>query len=280
MNSDYNDNEGWPDYIDPDKATSEWFRASANGSSYYDWDNFRDHVLSNRERFRHLERPSGKPHRGPFSRGYDNDYESEKNYQPQSRLSIPFDERGYRDLSNSLNRIKDPSSNLEDDPESPKTREYVLRMLENHNIEHVYLKLVELQMYQTANWISYNFFNKGNIGESKKNKKRVLKNNNKMKKVIRLTENDLIRVIERIVKEDLGGMDDSHPIYGKMNLKKDLDIKSDSKNPIKKTRKSPLDIEDDFDFEDHFEESELEEMKRKVRVMEDKLRRRKQMRRK
>lgn len=41
-------------------------------------------------------------------------------------------------------------------------------------------------------------------------------------KTIKLTESQLIEIIEKVlseteVKEDLGGMDDSHPIYGEMN---------------------------------------------------------------
>lgn len=170
MSNNYKDNEGWPDYIDPHKAWLEWNDASLRGQSYYDWDYFKDQVLSNREKFRHLEKSSGRSHRGPFSYGNDeveNDY-NRKNYKPKSSLSIPFDNREFRDLNDSLNRIEDPDTNLKDDPESPKTREYVLRMIKNHDLEHVYLKLVELHLYQTANWISYNFFNKKNIDESKK----------------------------------------------------------------------------------------------------------------
>ena len=97
-------------------------------------------------------------------------------------------------------------------------------------------------------------------------------------KKIRLTESDLVRIIEKVVKEELGGMDDAHPIFGKMNFKKDMD-----KTRFKKYRKNPFDneMENEFEFEDdfEFEDSELAEMKRKVRVMENKLRRRKQMRR-
>lgn len=116
-----------------------------------------------------------------------------------------------------------------------------------------------------------------------------------MKKV-RLTENELIRIIEKIIKEDLGGMDDSHPVYGKMNLKKDLGRSGRLTKPTHPDLSDLFnkgqerfdadsgvdvftpddDIEDDFDFED----SELAEMKRKVRVMENKLKRKKQLRRK
>jgi hypothetical protein len=128
-----------------------------------------------------------------------------------------------------------------------------------------------------------------------------------MKKV-RLTEGDLVRIIEKVVKEELGGMDDTHPIYGKMNLKKDLDMGKMSKESDKSFEQNKKDLisamvsqdefmrfckeqpelakeyfsvggdsemEDDFEFED----SDLAEMKRKVRVMENRLKRKKQMRR-
>lgn len=38
------------------------------------------------------------------------------------------------------------------------------------------------------------------------------------RKVIKLKESDLERLVKRILKEDLGGMDDAHPIFGHMNL--------------------------------------------------------------
>jgi|688.fasta_scaffold90773_4 hypothetical protein len=124
---------------------------------------------------------------------------------------------------------------------------------------------------------------------------------------VRLTESDLVRIIEKVVKEELGGMDDSHPVYGNMNLMKDLDMEKVSKKSDKSFEEDKKDListmvsyddfmrfckeqpelakeyfsiggdsetEDDFEIED----SDLTEMKRKVRVMENKLRRRKQMR--
>jgi len=43
------------------------------------------------------------------------------------------------------------------------------------------------------------------------------------KKIIRVTENDLTRIVKKVIKEgmitELGGMDDSHPRFGNMNLK-------------------------------------------------------------
>jgi DnaJ-class molecular chaperone len=46
-----------------------------------------------------------------------------------------------------------------------------------------------------------------------------------MKKIIRLSETDLTRIVKKVIreekiKEDLGGMEDSHPIFGNMNLSK------------------------------------------------------------
>lgn len=44
-----------------------------------------------------------------------------------------------------------------------------------------------------------------------------------MKKIIRLTENDLTKIVKQVLKEErlnekLGGMEDSHPIFGDKNL--------------------------------------------------------------
>ena len=121
---------------------------------------------------------------------------------------------------------------------------------------------------------------------------------------VKLTENDLVRIAKRIVNEELGGMDDSHPIYGKMNFKDMEKMSKKSDNSFEQNKKDLIsamvshnefmrfckehpdlakeyfsvggdpEMEDDFEFED----SELAEMKRKVRVMENRLKRK--MRRK
>lgn len=39
-----------------------------------------------------------------------------------------------------------------------------------------------------------------------------------MKKTIRLTENDLLRIVKRVIKEDMGGMEDNHPRFGNRNF--------------------------------------------------------------
>ena len=40
------------------------------------------------------------------------------------------------------------------------------------------------------------------------------------KRIVRLTETDLRRIVKRVIKEDMGGMDDVHPTYGNLNLSK------------------------------------------------------------
>lgn len=40
------------------------------------------------------------------------------------------------------------------------------------------------------------------------------------KRVIKLTETDLRRIVKRVMREDMGGMDDVHPIYGDKNFSK------------------------------------------------------------
>jgi hypothetical protein len=38
------------------------------------------------------------------------------------------------------------------------------------------------------------------------------------KKIVRLSESDLMRIVKRVIKEDMGGMDDVHPRFGNLNL--------------------------------------------------------------
>ena len=40
------------------------------------------------------------------------------------------------------------------------------------------------------------------------------------KRIVRLTESDLLRIVKRVIREDMGGMDDVHPTYGNLNLGK------------------------------------------------------------
>ena len=49
-----------------------------------------------------------------------------------------------------------------------------------------------------------------------------------MKKIVKLTESDLQRIVNRVIREsmisELGGMDDGHPYFGDLNFEK-LDTK-------------------------------------------------------
>jgi hypothetical protein len=38
------------------------------------------------------------------------------------------------------------------------------------------------------------------------------------KRIVRLTESDLRRIVKRVIREDMGGMDDVHPTYGNVNF--------------------------------------------------------------
>jgi hypothetical protein len=40
------------------------------------------------------------------------------------------------------------------------------------------------------------------------------------KRIVRLTESDLQRIVKRVIKEEMGGMEDSHPRYGDKNFNK------------------------------------------------------------
>lgn len=71
------------------------------------------------------------------------------------------------------------------------------------------------------------------------------------KKIIKLSESQLIEIIEKIiteseVNEDLGGMDDSHPVYGKMSPD-DL-LSYVKKGDIKLRRVKPNRIEDEEEY--------------------------------
>lgn len=121
-----------------------------------------------------------------------------------------------------------------------------------------------------------------------------------MKKV-RLTENDLVRIIERVIKESeyneefffKGDSEDMGKNVGD-KPKHDWAInpsKKDGMDAFKENHpelydlyfaKNDKSLEDDMSFEDdfEFEDSKLAEMKRRVKVMENNLRRKKQLKRK
>ena len=85
-----------------------------------------------------------------------------------------------------------------------------------------------------------------------------------MKKIIKLTESDLQRIVNRVIREsmisELGGMDDGHPFSGNMNF---TDLSSEDRKKVNKYYRvgdeevddsfSELDSELEDDFEDDSE---------------------------
>lgn len=87
------------------------------------------------------------------------------------------------------------------------------------------------------------------------------------KKIIKLSESQLIEIIEKViteseVNEDLGGMDDSHPVYGKMNTD-DL-LSYIKKGDIKLKRVKPSRIEDEDYMSDDPSAIENERIKKRM----------------
>ena len=87
------------------------------------------------------------------------------------------------------------------------------------------------------------------------------------KKIIKLSESQLIEIIEKViteseVNEDLGGMDDSHPVYGKMNID-DL-LSYIKKGDIKLKRVKPSRIEDEDYMSDDPSAIENERIKKRM----------------
>ncbi len=87
------------------------------------------------------------------------------------------------------------------------------------------------------------------------------------KKIIKLSESQLIEIIEKViteseVNEDLGGMDDSHPVYGKMNTD-DL-LSYVKKGDIKLKRVKPSRIEDEDYMSDDPSAIENERIKKRM----------------
>jgi len=87
------------------------------------------------------------------------------------------------------------------------------------------------------------------------------------KKIIKLSESQLIEIIEKViteseVNEDLGGMDDSHPVYGKMNTD-DL-LSYVKKGDIKLKRVKPRRIEDEDYISDDPSAIENERIKKRM----------------
>lgn len=87
------------------------------------------------------------------------------------------------------------------------------------------------------------------------------------KKIIKLSESQLIEIIEKViteseVNEDLGGMDDSHPVYGKMNT--DNLLSYVKKGDIKLKRVKPSRIEDEDYMSDDPSAIENERIKKRM----------------
>jgi hypothetical protein len=90
-----------------------------------------------------------------------------------------------------------------------------------------------------------------------------------MKKIVKLTESDLQRIVNRVIREsmisELGGMDDGHPFSGEMNFN-DLPLK-DRERVNKYYRLDDVEVDNsyselDSELEDDFEEDEYPKPKR------------------
>lgn len=108
-----------------------------------------------------------------------------------------------------------------------------------------------------------------------------------MKKIIKLTESDLQRIVNRVIREsmisELGGMDDGHPFFGNMNFN---DLSSDDRKKVNKYYSvgdeevdnsfSELDSELDSELEDDFEDEgegfpEWEKLKKNMSDRDEKM---------
>lgn len=88
------------------------------------------------------------------------------------------------------------------------------------------------------------------------------------KRVIKLRESDLERLVNKILKEDMGGMDDGHPVFGDLNFSL---LSPEEKEEIAtyfsgKSKKSDYKTDDgDLEhgtFDDEFQE--IEESKKRI----------------
>lgn len=69
----------------------------------------------------------------------------------------------------------------------------------------------------------------------------------KMKrKVIKLKESDLEKLVKKILKEDMGGMDDTHPTFGDLNLSR---MSADDILSLLKRNKGEIKTDGDDDLE-------------------------------
>lgn len=89
------------------------------------------------------------------------------------------------------------------------------------------------------------------------------------KKIIKLSESQLIEIIEKViteseVNEDLGGMDDSHPVYGKMNTKDLLSYVKNGDIKLKRVKPSRIEDEDEDYISDDPSAIENERIKKRM----------------
>jgi len=82
-----------------------------------------------------------------------------------------------------------------------------------------------------------------------------------MKKIIRLNESDLQRIVNRVIREsmisELGGMDDGHPFSGNLNFN---DLSSDDRKKVNKYyRFDDEEVDDSFSELDNDEDEDEDE---------------------
>lgn len=82
-----------------------------------------------------------------------------------------------------------------------------------------------------------------------------------MKKIVRLTESDLQRIVKRVIREsmlnELGGMDDGHPFSGEMNFN---DLSPEDRRKVNKYyRVDDVEVDDSYSELDSELEDELED---------------------
>ena len=82
-----------------------------------------------------------------------------------------------------------------------------------------------------------------------------------MKKIIKLTESDLQRIVNRVIREsmisELGGMDDGHPFSGNLNFN---DLSSDDRKKVNKYyRFDDEEVDDSFSELDNDEDEDEDE---------------------
>lgn len=71
------------------------------------------------------------------------------------------------------------------------------------------------------------------------------------KKIVKLTESQLVKIIEKVISEDMGGMDDVHPVYGEMGPDDLMSLVKNGTIGLRK-KKSPSKFED-LEVEDEVE---------------------------